>query len=132
MMRIYNYERNICEDIRDYIRDNFTEEEIAENLIKNDDWASELHDLMWCEDSITGNASGSYTFNRYAAEEFICHNLDLLNEALVEFGWTGCDILGKGAEWCDVLIRCYLLGPQIERVLDEMYDEIIGKEERER
>ena len=40
-----------------------------------------LNEVLFTEDSVTGNASGSYTFNTYEAEENICHNLDLLGEA---------------------------------------------------
>lgn len=54
---------------------------------------------------MTGNASGSYTFSTWEAEENICHNLDLLAEA------------------CDVTIRCYLLGQAIAEALEEIADE---------
>ena len=30
----------------------------------------------------------------------------------------------KGAEWCDVTIRCYLLGQAISEVLDDMEEEL--------
>ena len=55
-------------------------------------------------------------------EEYLCHNWELLGEALTEFG---CDMsyLGKGAEACDVTIRCYLLGQAISEVLDEIETE---------
>lgn len=86
-----------------------------------------VSDLGWCNiyqvfDSVTGNASGSYTFNTWTAEEYLCHNWELLGEALTEFG---CDMsyLEKGAEACDVTIRCYLLGQAISEVLDEIETE---------
>lgn len=68
------------------------------------------------------NGSGSYTFNRYQAEEYICHNLDLLAEALEEFG-GGADVLKDGAEAADVTIRCYLLGQAIAEALEEIEDD---------
>jgi hypothetical protein len=71
---------------------------------------------------VTGNASGSYTFSTWQAEENLCHNLDLLGEALKEFG-DGADFLEKGAEACDVTIRCYLLGQAISEALDEVETE---------
>ena len=45
--------------------------------------------------------------------------MELLLEALEEFG---CDIkyLEKGAEACDVTIRCYLLGNAIIEALEEL------------
>ena len=43
-------------------------------------------------------------------------------EALTDFG---CDMnyLGRGAEACDVTIRCYLLGQAISEVLNEVKTE---------
>ena len=83
-----------------------------------DDW-SELYDKLFICDGVTGNASGSYTFNAWIAEENVCHNLDLLGEALTEFGCDP-DFLSRGAEAADVTIRCYVLG----QVLDEAIEEI--------
>ena len=80
----------------------------------------QLNDDLWTEDSITGNASGSYYCNSYNAEESIAHNWDLLNEALDEFGQNDINVIKKGAEWAAVTIRCYLLGSVISDVLDEM------------
>lgn len=47
----------------------------------------------------------------------------MLTEAVKEFG---CDenVLEKGAEWCDVTIRCYLLGQAIAEVLDDLEEEL--------
>ena len=109
----YNYLENMKEDIKQYIKDN----EITEPTF------DELYDDMFIDDSITGNASGSYTFNTYQAEEYIAHNHDLLKEAQEEFGYLPIEYIGKGAEWADVTIRCYLLGQALQEVLDEMEDE---------
>lgn len=32
-------------------------------------------------------------------------------------------MLDKGAEWCDVTIRCYLVGEAIRNVLDELEED---------
>ena len=82
----------------------------------------ELNDTLFACDSVTGNASGSYTFNTWTAEEYLCHNWYLLSEALTELG---CDMsyIERGAEVCDVAIRCYLLGQAISEVLDEVETE---------
>lgn len=114
---MYDYLENVKEDVRSYIEENinlkdYTQEELEEKL--NED--------LWTEDSVTGNASGSYTFSTYEAEENLCHNMDLLQEALQEFG-CGVDYLEKGAEACDVTIRCYLLGRAIGEVLEEYNEE---------
>lgn len=119
---MYNYHDAIKSDILDYIRDNFTADEIAEKLAGRDEWEQELNDDLWTADSVTGNASGSYYCNAYAAEEAICHNWDILADAIAEFGGD-TDILRQGAESCDVTIRCYLLGECLAAALDELEEE---------
>ena len=129
-MERYDYREEMANDISAYIEERYSAEEIAEKLAyERDDWETELYDDMMVADAVTGNASGSYTFNAWKAEEYICHNLDLLGEAIEEFG-VEYDVLKDGAETCDVTIRCYLLGEVLNEVLDEMesdYEEEIEK-----
>lgn len=129
-MERYDYREEMANDISAYIEERYSAEEIAEKLAyERDDWETELYDDMMVADAVTGNASGSYTFNAWKAEEYICHNLDLLSEAVEEFGGD-CDVLKDGAEACDVTIRCYLLGEVLSETLDEMeseYEEEIEK-----
>ena len=123
----YDYLENEIEDVKRAIEERYTQEEIGEALsisINRRDFAEKLYDELWIDDSVTGNASGSYTFSTYEAEENLCHNLDLLVEALEEFGESESDALSRGAEYCDVTIRCYLLGEAIDVVLDELEGEI--------
>lgn len=128
MAQVYNYRENVCEDIRNYIEEN----NIKVTADNREDLFQELYDDLFISDSVTGNASGSYTFNTYQAEENLCHNFDLLAEALNEFGYTaGNYMLDKGAEWCDVTIRCYLLGECLSIVLDELEEEETEEEETE-
>lgn len=126
-MERYDYRRAMKEDIYNYIREG----------IDLDDWRGKrceleeaLNDQLWITDSVTGNASGSYTFSTYRAEEYIAHNWDLLAEACHEFGCE-LEILDNGAEYCDVTIRCYLLGECIAAVLDDLEDELEELEEDE-
>ena len=116
-MEKYNYYDAVREDIRQYIEDN----EIEVNAENREEIEERLNDDLWLADSVTGNATGSYTFNTWTAEEYICHNLDLLAEACEEFGSTP-NIL-ESAERCDVTIRCYLLSQCISEVLDEITEE---------
>ena len=129
-MERYDYREEMAKDIRAYIEEDYSTEEIAEKLAyERNSWETELYDDMFVADSVTGNASGSYTFSTWRAEENICHNLDLLGEAVGEFG-RGRDVVKDGAEACDVTIRCYLLGEVLNEVLDEMeseYEEEIEK-----
>lgn len=111
-MERYDYLSAVIADVRDYIKENELEEKIRQGLCTFDD----LYDDCFISDMVTGNASGSYTFNAWRAEEYICHNLDLLKEACDEFC---CEPKYDNAEWCDVAIRCYLLLDAIHHVLDE-------------
>lgn len=118
----YDYHASVAEDVKDYIESNYTPEEIAARLEEDrDEFEQELNDEMWTADSVTGNGSGSYTFNRAKAMEYLGTNFDLLAEAVEEFG-GGMDVIKDGPEACDVTIRCYLLGQAISAILDE-YEE---------
>lgn len=112
----YNYYEAVCEDIRDYINDN----DIKVTSENRDELFDKLYDDLRVSDSVTGNASGSYTFNTWQAEENLCHNLSLLGEALREFGCSASYLQDEGAEACDVTIRCYLLSQCLNDVLNEV------------
>ena len=129
-MMYYNYREAMKADILQYIRENYTADEIREKLEEREEWRAELDDDLWVADSVTGNASGSYFFSAWKAEEAIAHNWDLLEEAMREF-CDECNPIEKGAEWCDVTIRCYLLGECIAAVLDDLEDELEELDEGE-
>ena len=116
---MYNYYENVKADVEDYINEN-KKYFFASDI---DDLAEELNDGCWISDSVTGNGSGSYTFNTLQAEENLAGNWDLLLEALENFGQADINPIEKGAEWCDVTIRCYLLSSAIDDVLEEMNSE---------
>lgn len=123
----YNYLENVKEDVKQAILDNYAKEEIRnafKSLEARDEFYEKLNDDLWIDDNVTGNASGSYTYNAYNAEENLCHNWDLLEEALDEFCVDYKEAIQKGAEFCDVTIRCYLLGSAINEALDELEEEI--------
>lgn len=116
-MTRYNYREHITSDIIDYINDNIN---LAE-YDSREELAEYLEEALWTADSVTGNASGSYTFNRWEAEENLCHNLDLLEDACTEFGGCAGDLL-LDPETADVTIRCYLLGECIKTALDDVWE----------
>ena len=119
-MERHDYHEEMKVDILEYLKEEYTTEEIKRSLEDKDDFYEKLFEDLWVTDSVTGNASGSYTFNTWQAEENICHNLGLLKDALDEFGSTLADALEKGAEFCDVTIRCYMLGSVLYQVLNEL------------
>ena len=124
---MYNYYEAVAEDVRDYIKENIDFTEWKGNA---DGLSEHLNDTLWCEDSVTGNASGSYYCNAWKAEEAIAHNWSILEEALDEFGGKE-EAIEHGAEWCDVTIRCYVLGAAISEVIEELEEELEGEEESE-
>lgn len=114
----YNYLEAVTEDVKTYISNEITLTDYADR----NELEEHLNDVLFTEDSVTGNASGSYTCSTYQAEEYLAHNWDVLQEALEEFGETDINPIEKGAEWCDVTIRCYLLAQAISEVLDDFFD----------
>lgn len=118
-MEKYNYNEAVKNDVINYIEENvnLNDYESREALEK------QLNDDLFGCDSVTGNGSGSYTLNRWEAEENICHNLELLAEACDEFVGNLGELIERGAEACDVIIRCYLLSGAISEVLDDIYTE---------
>lgn len=119
-MERYDYYQAVKADVLTYINENYTTEELKELLNDKDAFYEKLHDDLWVDDSVTGNASGSYTFNTWKAEENLCHNLNLLKDAFEEFCDDYAVALEKGAEYCDVTIRCYILGGVLYGVLNEL------------
>lgn len=114
----YNYREEMAQDIKEYIRENESEFE----GLDIDELRDKLYDVLWTEDSVTGNASGSYTFNRFRAEEYIKDNLDLLGEAYEELSTPedlGRELIDQNYESMDVTIRCYLLYQIIDEVLED-------------
>lgn len=117
-MEKYDYRQAVMDDIRAFINEN----SIQVTNINREDVESFLYDTLYIDDSVTGNASGSYTFNTWKAEEYLCHNLDLLAEA--------CDYMSgdpatyrdclESAETADVTIRCHVLAECLSSVLDEL------------
>ena len=70
-MREYNYAEAVKEDVLTYIQNeiDFSDFETIEEL------EEKLNDDLLTEDSVTGNASGSYTFSTYQAEENLFNSI---------------------------------------------------------
>lgn len=116
---MYNYYEAMKEDIKEYLEEN--EIEVTEENVE--ELEEQLNDDLWCDDSVTGNGSGSYTFNRSEAEEYVKENITLCIDAVREFGIEtrdfGKKVLSDEWEYLDVTIRCYILGSVIREVLSE-------------
>lgn len=128
-MKSYNYLEAVTADVIDFIRD-----EVNADDYKNREELSEfLNDELWTCDGVTGNASGSYTFNAYKAKEFVFADPDAVSEALREFCVDAETIaekfLSQDWEYFDVTARCYVLGQAIESALDSIESELSFSEE---
>ena len=121
----YNYEEAVKQAFKDYVLeradlDNWTAEDVAERFDK-------LYDDAFVSDTVTGNGSGSYTFNTWTAEECLCHNWDLMEEMVDELGLPSKNRLFSAETW-DVCLRCYILGRVAGDVVAEVVKEMEGKE----
>lgn len=124
----YDYYANVKDDVLSYINDEIRPGEYYDR----DELESHLNDNLWADDSVTGNCSGSYTFNSAKSKEYVMENPDLLREAFEEFDCK--DKLGEyfiEEDWesMDVTIRCYVLNSCINDALDEIdrkYNDFYG------
>lgn len=121
---MYNYLEAMKNDVMEYINNEINLKDYADR----DELETALNDDLWTVDSVTGNGSGSYTFSRSQAQEYVTDNIDLLKDACDELGTDATTVgewfLSEDWETMDVTIRCYLLGLAIGEVLDDMEDEL--------
>lgn len=121
----YNYLKAVTADAKQAILENLDNWDFTDR----EELEEKTNDELWVDDSVTGNGSGSYTFDREAAKEYVTisdDGLDTLRDAVREFD---CEhraftaFLGDDWEYLDVTIRCYLLGCAISAALDELEEE---------
>ena len=119
----YNYLEAMVDDIKDYIDENINLDEFEDRQ----ELEEKLNDDLWTEDSVTGNGSGSYTFDRHKSYENVQGDLDAMDyirDLVSEFGVDAETVaekfLDEDYEYWDVSIRCYLLGQAIGEALNEL------------
>lgn len=126
----YDYRETVRDDVIEQVKDGYKENSLRLYKEEGRDALEQyLNDELWVDDQVTGNASGSYTFSTWQAEENLCHNMYLLEEACDEFGQDIGKAVKRGAEYCDITIRCYLLGSAISEAIDELEKEGYFEEE---
>lgn len=125
MADFYDYREAVKDSVIDWLEEHREEVETRRSQEDEADFEEWVIDECIISDSVTGNASGSYTFSTWKAEECLCHNLDLLIEAIDEYG--GAEYVGqaimRGAEYCDVTIRCYILYEVVGQAIEEFFEE---------
>ena len=115
----YNYLEELKSDVRNYIKEVASDYMDCEDM---DELRDSLYDNLWDEDSVTGNGSGSYTFNREEAKKYVSDNLDLMVEAYKDLDSIESlvdDLEALDFETIDVTIRCYLLSQALDEVLED-------------
>lgn len=125
---MYNYKEEMKNDILDYFGCG-DGDWLIEKSNDFEEFKNNCYDEFFISDVITGNASGSYTFNAMQAKEYVEGNIDELKEALamfcVEAETVGDHFLNGDYEYFDVTIRCYLLSEvlsSMEEELEEIYN----------
>ena len=118
-MEKYDYLNAVINDVKAAIEDLGEDEKKELSGLDEDEKKEYIYDLLFDNDSVTGNASGSYTLSAWKAEENLCHNGDLIEETAGCFGYSLNDLAELGAEGVDVAIRCYVLPEAIRRALEE-------------
>lgn len=115
---MYNYYEAVKEDVLNYIK-----EEVDMNGMDLDELKERLYEDLINKDSVTRNASGSYTFCQSEAQKYVEENKDLVREMCDEFGghqritnWW----LINDYESIDVSLRCYVLGNAIEMAVKSL------------
>ena len=128
---MYNYREAMTEDVKQWITD---EVNLADWTEDRGGLEQQLNDDLWTADSVTGNGSGSYTFNRVQASLYVLDNMDLLQKAINEFATdpatVGNKFISEDWEWFDVTIRCYLLGSVISDAMKDLFEKNIVKTTR--
>lgn len=119
----YDYREAMTEDIKNAIEEyeEYEGKKITEMYSDQYEAYSDLYHMFWWDDSVTGNPSGSYTCSSWQAEDCLSHDFSLLAEAIEETN-SDIEVIERGAETCDVVIRCYLLSEVLTDVLDELFD----------
>ena len=125
---MYDYEEAVRSDIKDYILESYDRNDLAD-FDDEDDFKDCLIDILVDEDSITGNANGSYYCNSYKAQEALNGNMDLLRDACEELDLSNEEVgerfLDGDFEYFDCIVRCYIVTYTnvIEDVVDELLEE---------
>lgn len=109
------------------------EDAIAENFDNGwydaeTDFAN-VYDELFVNDAVTGNASGSYTFNAYQAKENVKDALfdDYILAALENMGVDKeevfSQVLNKNYEILDVMIRCAVLSCELYSDIEAYFND---------
>lgn len=111
--RFLYYKEHEIEDIEKWLKYSLSDKEMSQLLDGDADLKEAIYDELWLCDDVTGNGSGSYTFDNITAQYNLVGNWHLLKFVTEEFQES--NVVESGPEYCDVLIRLHLL----DECLDE-------------
>ena len=123
---IYDYCGAVKRDVCKWMENN--REEVEAKRAEGNEFAFEDWIIEECmnRDDVTGNASGSYTFDIWEAEKCLCYNIDFLVSLFdgIEGGTERIgEIIMRGPEYCDVFIRCCVLPDVVADAIEEFFRE---------
>lgn len=130
-----NYLNDTIDNVLEWLEENYTADELKVQLEDREEFEQVLDEQLWIEDSVTGNASGSFTFSRNMAKHNVMTDTETVLEALRDFCVDAQTIaekfLTEDWEYFDVSARCYVLGQAINAALDKLTsaDKCNAKEE---
>lgn len=118
---MYSYNDAVFDDIVSFVNKKFTEEE-KRRIFYSSDECDLLYNILENEDGVTGASRGSYTMNRSVAKSNLKGNEEVLYNAVLRgcAKMINCPNPDKGKspeEFCDALIRCYLLPDMLDDVI---------------
>lgn len=118
------YYKEVYKDACDVAAENF--DGYMENNSDFDDAWDEFYEDLFMDDSVTGNASGSYWFNSKKAEESLGEFVwdEDIVWLLEEMGDNIADVVERGPEVVDVTIRCGMLG-HVENDVRDYVEELM-------
>lgn len=124
-MTLDEYRDQVKSDIKDYLTQEDLWPTAEPGTSEYEEQRDAAYDRCYMADSITGNASRSYTFNTWQAEENVCHllwdeDLWLLLNGSMEVNPAD---MAKGPEYIDVSIRCALVSECLDAVLEEKQEQ---------
>lgn len=121
-----SYKEQVRADVREWIENH---KEQIEGLDRHDAYEF-VYESCWVDDSVTGNASGSYTFSRWEARRNFFEDDDSEEyiDQMIEDGFTTRESVGRAvqeSQWelLDVTIRCWLLCDAVTDLIDEIYED---------
>lgn len=118
---MYNYYDAVYDDVKEFLDEN---PDLFDEYEDNDSLIDYLNYALWDDDDVTGNGSGSYTYDREEARGYVLDGSETVKEALREYGVPAEEIVDhffdNDWEYFDVAARCYVLNSAIWQCVEDL------------